>query len=386
MANLERMPKLKLEEQDKVEISPEKVESCRTALHTYMGLKPEEKILILTDKGTDPETTELFRQAFSGMNVTEISAEEKSAAKKINKVKADFDVAVELSYEPAKVGNFWDWFESDKNKKTRLLVLPGFKSDLFEEGGAMTEDPNELEERLNKMEAVLQDANGFRIKTSYGTDLKVAMRPYPFAGKQWIKCDGKITEPKQWDNWPPGEIFAVPDENKVEGTLVLPVLSELESEENFEQGVDEFVYVRIKNGMITTIDGGKSAEKLRKALEETAANEKIPWAALQIAEIAFGANSKAKGIVQDPEGPYTSEATPIVEAEKRLGTMHIAFGDNRLDPALRLQRYVEAESHLDFIIPRHGLTVEAFYGDKDFKSEKNGRKLIDQGSWGFYTR
>ena len=126
----------KQEKGAQMEVAPEMIETCQKSLVDYMDLKPEERILILTDKGTDPEIAEIFRKALAGRDVVEISAEEKSAAKGLEKIKADFDVAIELSYAPGEGAGakFWDWFESDKNERTRTLALPGFKPDVFEEG------------------------------------------------------------------------------------------------------------------------------------------------------------------------------------------------------------------------------------------------------------
>ena len=105
--------------------------------------------------------------------------------------------------------------------------------------------------------------------------------------------------------------------------------------------------------------------------------EKNPKSVVQCAEIAFGANSKA-GTIANPEGNWREEDNPLTEKEKRWGTMHIAFGNSKHGAA---EGHTESNVHLDFVIPRNGLTVEKFTSEKDYEKQKNGVKLINQGSW-----
>lgn len=146
--------------------------------------------------------------------------------------------------------------------------------------------------------------------------------------------------------------------------------------------MDEFVRLTIVHGKITKIDGGLSAEKLRRYLEENSREEKDPESVLQCSEIAFGANSKARTVAADPSGHWSRPGRPTVETEKRLGTIHLAFGDSKLGEK-GAEGHTMAEIHLDFVIPRHGLTVEMFTRLDDFTGQKNGKKLIDQGGWNF---
>lgn len=200
----------------------------------------------------------------------------------------------------------------------------------------------------------------------------------------WFKDSGVIKDPGKWDNLPGGEIFTTPEETNVEGTLALPVL---DTEISADRGVDEFVWIKIKGGKITSIQGGESAKKLRKSLEaatierhENALDSLTVW---QIAEIAFGANSKARSVVADPDQPYNYPGISTIAAEKKLRTIHLAFGNSKHGEE-GAEGFEDAVSHFDFVIPRNGLTVEMFTSERDFKTQKNGRKLIDNGSLRFF--
>jgi leucyl aminopeptidase (aminopeptidase T) len=231
------------------------------------------------------------------------------------------------------------------------------------------------------MEAVLKQAVGFRITSRYGTHLEVPLRP--FGERRWAKETGVISKAGEWGNLPAGEIYTTPDELNVNGILVLPVL---ESTITPHQGVDEFIRLTIRNGLMVAIDGGKSADILRRTLANASRRDlkdhQDPWRPYRIAEIAFGANSKARSTVADPAQPYHYPGVSIVEAEKRLGTMHIAFGDAKHGEE-GAEGFFESASHYDFVIPRTSPTVEMFTSERDFKYKRRGEKIINDGGINF---
>ncbi len=365
-------------------VSPEAILIAEKSLREFLKLKQEERVLFLKDKKTNPETALILEQAVQkiGSPVQEFIVDEKTKRKEIQELLKKTKVVIDLTIveEVRATDKLYD--EDIIKYGNRLLCLVDLDPDAFRENGPLTESLEDLEYRLNKMEAVLKEATGFRITSGYGTNLEVGLRP--FKERRWCKDTGVIDRPGQWDNLPGGEVFTTPDERNVNGTLVLPVL---ESTIIREQGVDEFVRVNIKNGAIVSIQGGKSAEKLRRKLEEDAREEHKeggnPLNVYQVAEIAFGANSKARSSVVDPEQPYNSPSVSVVETEKRLGTMHIAFGSTK-HGEVGAEGFLDALSHYDFVIPRNSLTVEMFSGEKDWKKKKNGRKIISNGGLNFF--
>lgn len=365
---------------EKAETQETREKNAGKMIDDFLLLKPEEKVLVLTDKNpqnSDPELIEILKTQFvkKGIEFSESIADEKTSQEQILSVAENCDL----------IWNSWSMEDTDESvdfdklakflerTKKRMAFCPGLKAESLDNDGSLAESKEELEIRLQKMENRLKDAAGFRIKTAYGTDLKMALKR---DNRRWFKDSGTITKGK-WDNLPGGEIFTTPDEEKVDGVLVLPVLQD---EVTLDQGVDKFVRLTIGGGKIRRIDGGVSAEKLRKYLVENSANEDNPENVLQCAEIAFGANSKARTVVSDLEGHYTETGRTTVETEKRLGTMHIAFGDSKHGEE-GTEGHTESDIHLDFVIPRNGLTVEKFISARDFERQRNGEKLIDQGSW-----
>lgn len=381
MINIERAPKSKIEQQKETEISPEYVQVAERALLGYLALKPEEKTLLIKDEKTDKETTAILEKAIDAIGSArgEIFLSKKVTRKDIQNLLKQYEAVISIAGEhhdaDAKI------YDDIKESGNRLLGLFDLDKEAFKPGGSIDENPRELAERLNKMEALLNKAIGFKITSDYGTDLEVPLRA--FGERRWFKETGITDKPGEWNNLPVGEIFTTPDEFKVNGVLVLPVL---ESIVKTHQGVDEFIKLTIKGGLIIAIDGGKSADflrkKLAKASKEDLKDNKDPWRPYRIAEIAFGANSKARSTVADPEQPYDYPGVSVVEAEKRLGTMHIAFGDAKHGEE-GVEGFLEAASHYDFVIPRNGLTVEMFTSERDLKNKNNGQKIINDGGINF---
>lgn len=394
------------------------IANAKKVLSGCLVIKPKEKITIISDKTSNPDMIKILQTAAEaqGTEINIFCLTKKTKRKQITDLFKNNDVIIDISEESGECDATQEmWDEDLENGRARFAYVPGLEPSLFKNGGALTEKAEDLQFRLNRMEAILQNAIGFRVTSSYGTDLIVPLRP--FKERRWYKDSGLINKPRQWDNLPGGEIFTTPDEEKVNGVLVLPALDL--SYADPQQGVDELVRLTIRDGVITQIQGGESAKKLRQDFEKSARDQiaearktkrnyqkKIerhpeketdltteanvviaakysPFNPFRIAEIGFGANSRARGIVVNLDQPYTHPATPIIEAEKRLGTMHLAFGDAKHGEE-GTEGFYSATSHLDFVLPRNGLTVEMFTNENDLQKRKNGRKLISEGAVKFF--
>ena len=118
--------------------------------------------------------------------------------------------------------NFDKMTDAINKKGGRMAFCPGLKAKNLDNGGVLAEDKEELNHRLGKMEAKLKNVAGFKITSVYGTNLEIKMKP---GERRWFKENGEL-KPGTWGNLPGGEIFTTPDEEEVNGILVLPVLTE----------------------------------------------------------------------------------------------------------------------------------------------------------------
>ena len=361
------------------ELLEKRIKNAERVLRDLLKVKAGEKVAFVTDKNeysTDQELISILKQILERdkIDFSELVADdEKTTEAELFKAVRGHDLVwISWGMEETDI-NFDKLSGSITEKQGRMLFAPGLKAEHLDDGSALTEDKEELDCRLAKMEAKLKDVAGFHITSVYGTDLKIKMMP---GKRKWQKENGELN-PGSWGNLPGGDIFAVPDEENINGVMVLPILTE---EVAKHQGVDEFVRLEIRGGKIAKIDGGKSAEKLRKYLQKNSKYEENPESVIQITDIGFGANSKAKPMVAKESGRYTDTPNPSVEAFNHLGTMHIGTGSSQFDID-GVEGHTVSDIHLDFVLPRNGLTVNAFYSQEDFKKGKNGERLIDEGRW-----
>lgn len=356
----------------------DRITNAGKVLRDFTKLSKEEKVLFVLDENPDNTDLEAINILKESLKSQDIDFNEIMINKKIKR--KDFFKAVDqhdFIWDSADLdvpGFFYELADKLEEAGKRMAYCPGVRAEAFDNGGAMTEDKEEMDNRLDKMEAKLKDVAGLHVKSNYGSDLWVELRSH--GERRWAKANGEI-RPGGWDNLPGGEIFTTPDEEKVNGVLVLPVLQEQVTK---DQGVDEFVRLTVRNGKIAAIDGGKSAEKLRKYLEKHSKKEEDPLSVVQFCEIAFGANSKSRTLVENPNKSYKHHMIEGTETEKRLGTIHLAFGSAEHGEE-GAEGHTKSDVHLDFILPRNGLTVEGFKYHDDFKKRKNSERLIDEGRW-----
>lgn len=163
----------------------------------FLLLQPGERVLFLTDeddRNTDRELIDAIKKNLTarGIEFSELVADDQtgqgeilSAAEKADLIwnswgmdeiadDVDFDALTEFLEKTGK----------------RMAFCPGVRAESLDDGGALTEDRTAMENRLNKMEARLHEAVGFRITTSYGTDLRVKLRDG--AERRWVKDAGVI--------------------------------------------------------------------------------------------------------------------------------------------------------------------------------------------------
>lgn len=179
--------------------------------------------------------------------------------------------------------------------KTRYASMPLFDEAMFY--GPMRVDRNALEKRTISLAACMGGAEKVCITAPNGTNLSIGIK-----GRKALADTGNLTSPGSFGNLPAGEVFVAPVEGSTEGVLVL------EWAPTFK--LSSPVTVKIEKGLVKDICGNDPyAKKLEHKLNENPDFRNI-------AELGIGTNDMAK------------RADNILESEKILGTIHIAFGDN----------------------------------------------------------
>ncbi|KAA0892231.1 aminopeptidase [Oryzomonas rubra] len=216
---------------------------------------------------------------------------------------------------------------------TRFASLPHFDPDMFH--SSMTVDWQALADRTARLVAAVNRAEWIRVTCPNGTDMMICKQ-----GRHAGGDDGLLTAPGCFGNLPAGEGYLAPLEGKSHGIMVIEWAP--------TRKLDEPLRLFVENGTVARIEG---ADQHRAKLEAKFAEDAN---CRNIAELGIGTNDKA------------SRPDNVLEAEKILGTIHIALGDNS-----GFGGRVSAPFHEDYVF--YHPTVTAIMADG------SERVIIDDG-------
>jgi leucyl aminopeptidase (aminopeptidase T) len=165
--------------------------------------------------------------------------------------------------------------------------------------GAMTADYLAIRQVAERLADRLRGAEVARVTSPAGTDVTVGIHGREPRG--WYT--GIVREPGEISAFPGGEVSFPPLEGTSHGTIVFErVMTDLGA-------LAEPIVVTVEDGLATRIEGGADAARLREMIDG------IPGST-NLAELGIGLNPAAR--ISDD----------ITESKKRLGTAHLALGDN----------------------------------------------------------
>lgn len=215
----------------------------------------------------------------------------------------------------------------------RFASLPHFDPEMFHT--SMTVDWSALAARTASLVEAVNRAEWIHVATSNGTDMHICKQ-----GRQAEGDDGLLTAPGSFGNLPAGEAYLAPLEGKSHGVMVI--------EWGPTHKLNEPLRLVVEKGVVVRIDGN---DGFRARLEEKFAENAN---CRNIAELGIGTNDKA------------SRPDNVLEAEKILGTIHIALGDNTGFGGL-----VSAPFHEDYVFYQPTLTA--------IRADGSERVIISEG-------
>lgn len=228
----------------------------------------------------------------------------------IEKAELNYNVIVALSY----YSTTHTIFRSIATKLgARYASMPNFDKDML--CGSVMVPVEEIKEITSKVANLLNEADTVIVEAPNGTHLEMSIY-----GRFCKEDDGDFSQPSSYGNLPAGEAFIAPVEGTTCGVLVI----ECAGEKRF----DSPLYCEIKDGVVVSFS--PKDHEFAVFLDEVF--RKYPLAR-NIAEFGVGTNRKAKNPVN------------VLEAEKILGTVHVAFGDNA-----GFGGTVRVPFHMDFVV------------------------------------
>jgi len=207
-------------------------------------------------------------------------------------------------------------------KGARAATMPDITEDMMIR--TMDIDWPALVKRSASVAELLTKGNVVHITTEIGTDVTLSIE-----GRQGIVDDGRLREAGSFGNLPAGEGFIAPVEGKTNGRIVF-------DGSIWPVGVlNEPLIIDIEDGYARGFSGPE-AERFKTMLGEYGDD------AFAVAELGIGTNEKAQ---------LTGN---VLEDEKILGTIHVAFGDNHSFGGV-----IRVSSHQDGIVLKPTLTVDS---------------------------
>lgn len=201
--------------------------------------------------------------------------------------------------------------------KKRVASMPRFSPDMF--SGAMNVDYEKLRDITNKLKEKLNGVHTVKIVASNGTNLDIKL-----SGKNIRVDTGDFSADGSLGNLPAGEVYTVPiDAN---GKLVV--------DPGWYKDLHDMLVLTFENGKVVNIEGGGEFGEYLQIKCRNPQNRRI-------AELGIGTNPKAKR----PDN--------TLEAEKILGTIHVAIGDSK-----GIGGETKAEIHIDFVVNNPTITTD----------------------------
>jgi aminopeptidase len=319
----------------KSKISKKLQDAALIAVRDCMGAKEGESVLVITDENKRNIGTAIWEAAKSLkteailLEIKPRSTNGEEPPQAVGKMMGNVDVCLcpttkSLTHTNAR--------RSACEKGTRISTLPGITEDMMVR--CLNADYHKIAELSNKLKSILDPAKIIRVTSKGGTDITL-----PKEGRLALADTGIVVNKGEMSNLPAGETFLAPLEGKSNGVVVIDgAMAGIGFLKNVK------IKVIVKDGYATEITGGKEAEALVKLMDPHG----LPGR--NVAEFGIGTNYKAK------------LTGAILEDEKVMGTIHIAFGDNK-----SMGGIVSVPSDLDGLVKNPTVEVDGKIIMKDGK-------------------
>ena len=302
-----------------------------------MGVQPGERVLVVTDAPLRTIGYAIFdaaRELTPEVLLVEMTPRQSNGAEPPAEVAALMTQVDVVLCPTSKSLTHTDSRRAASAKGVRVATLPGVTEEVMVR--CMNADYNEIAGRTFRICDLMRKTKVVRVTAPAGTDVTL-----PIEGREAHASSGIFREKGLWGNLPTGESYLAPLEGLSNGVVVV------DGSMASVGMVDEPIRILVKDGYATDITGGASARRLVELLEPHGKDART------VAEFGIGTNDRAilTGV--------------ILEDEKVMGTIHIAFGDNK-----SMGGSVRVASHLDGLIKQPTVWFD------DRKVMEDGRLLV----------
>ena len=314
--------------------------AARIALRDCLGLTRGESLLVLTDQALAPIGRALLA---AGRELTDRVLYLEMTASGVDGNEPPPEVAqlmAQVSVVAAPTSRSLTHTQARRAAcaaGARVATLPGITEDTLVR--CLNADYDAIARRTARVAEVLTAGRVAHLTSEAGCDLLL-----PIEGIAAIASTGIVRARGSFGNLPSGEAYLMPVEGASQGVLVVDG-----SMAGLGRIEDAPIRVEVADGRAVSVTGGREAARLLAMMDAAGA------AARNVAELGVGTNERAR------------ITGTILEDEKILGTVHVAFGNN-----VSMGGTVAVPFHLDGVVLRPTLHVD-------------GQMLLDRGAPCFLT-
>ena len=288
-------------------------------LRTCANGKPGEQLLIVTDSATDPAIASTIMAAASRLGIEASKITMKPRALPGDEPPLPV-VAAMLSADVIICPTSMTLYHSNARtaacrKGARFISMAGATMSVLA-SDAMSANFPKIEKVLNRLVHRLTRAKHIRVTNSAGTDLEFNVQ-----GRRGHGVSAMARRPGDATGAPDIEAYIAPLEKDTNGVLFV------DGSTSVTGTVKQHIKITINQGYALSISGGSDARSLSRILRQAKSR-----ASFRVGEFGVGLN------------PLASIRGSIIEDEGKLGTAHVALGDNT-----RLGGKNSAPTHVDLV-------------------------------------
>lgn len=306
-----------------------------TIIHDCLGVKRGERAIVLCDKPKRQIGADFFDAlvaAGADATLCEMIPRRQHSEEPPRYV-ADFLSTADVFLVPASKSMTHTQARSNAMRNgARGATLPDVTKEMIER--TMAADYKEIHKRTGKLAKILKGTKRIHLTTRTGTDVEIVTE-----GREWFLDTGMLSKSGSFSNLPAGEIYVAPREGRSSGVVVF------DASFSGIGMMNSPITIEIEKGVAKNIKGDRG--KLTCMLDAPGPNGR------NLAELGIGTNDKAR---------ITGN---VLEDEKVMGTIHLAFGDNA-----NFGGKVKVDVHLDGMVLKPTLEADGR------EIMKDGRLLI----------
>lgn len=272
-----------------MEINPAKLAQLYRRQFTMSAVTPGQTVALVTDLGTRREYVQAAFAAADDLGadiyemcVNSIPGWTKVGVPTIGQCKGTLEALCKADLIVIfHVPLFTKWLKQVTELGARVLMIIDAPDDLEH-----LLSPPGLKEAMQYAQGVYQATRQVRVTSEAGTDLTYSCGEYPVM-TQW----GFADEPGHFDHWGAGHIHTFPNEGSAQGTVVfapgdIVILP-------FCRFITDAVTLQVRDGSVTSIEGGLDAKLMREWLADGRAHEddRDPYA---LSHLGWGMNPQAR--------------------------------------------------------------------------------------------